>query len=65
MPPITNKVTQSGEAAFVGESALFNGVLGLTTSEGQSGVAGVSDSGVGKGVFALRDENLQSSKFFS
>lgn len=51
MPSITNKVTQSGEAAFVGESSLFNGVLGVTTSEGHAGVAGVSDSGVGNGVY--------------
>ena len=51
MPPIRNKVTQSGEAAFVGESSLFNGVLGITTSEGHAGVAGVSDTGVGNGVY--------------
>ena len=41
MPSITNKVVQSGEAAFVGESSLFNGVLGITTSEGHAGLAGV------------------------
>ena len=51
MPSITNKVTLSGEAAFVGESSLFNGFLGVTTSEGHSGVAGVSDSGVGNGIY--------------
>jgi hypothetical protein len=51
MPPVTNKVTASGEAAFVGESSQFNGVLGFTTSEGHAGVAGVSDNGVGNGVY--------------
>lgn len=51
MPSITNRVTESGEAAFVGESSQFNGVLGVTTSEGHAGVAGVSDSGVGSGVY--------------
>jgi hypothetical protein len=51
MPSITNKVTESGEAAFVGESSLYNGVLGVTTSEGHNGVAGVSDEGVGNGVY--------------
>jgi hypothetical protein len=51
MPSIRNNVTQSGEAAFVGESSQFNGVLGITTSQGHSGVAGVSDSGVGNGIY--------------
>jgi hypothetical protein len=51
MPSINNKVTANGEAAFVGESALFNGMLGYTTSEGHAGVAGVADSGIGNGVY--------------
>lgn len=38
-------------AGVLGESGAFNGVLGVTTAEGHSGVAGVCDTGKGNGVY--------------
>jgi hypothetical protein len=38
-------------AGVLGESAEFNGVLGVTTANGHSGVAGVCDTGKGNGVY--------------
>ncbi len=49
--------TNEGEAGVTGTSALFNGVLGITTSDGHSGIAGVSDSGIGNGVYG-RSQNV-------
>ena len=44
-------------AGVLGESAAFDGVLGVTTSEGHAGVAGVSDTGNGNGVYG-RSKNV-------
>lgn len=43
--------TEGTGAGVLGTSKSGNGVLGITTSNGHSGVAGVSDSGVGNGVY--------------
>lgn len=51
MATVKNAVTGPGEAAFVGESAQFNGVLGYSTANGHAGVAGVCDSGNSNGVY--------------
>jgi hypothetical protein len=51
---MANLVGTSGDpgvAGVHGESQQFNGVLGVTKADGHSGVAGVSDEGVGNGVY--------------
>jgi hypothetical protein len=40
-----------GEPGVRGDSAQFNGVLGISTATGHSGVAGVNDDGNGAGVY--------------
>ena len=51
MPSLVGKSTQEGVAGVSGESTLFNGVLGVSTANGHSGVAGVHDEGAGNGVY--------------
>ena len=41
----------SGTAGVLGESTIFNGVLGYTTADGHAGVAGACDEGNGNGVY--------------
>lgn len=47
----TFSATNPGEAGVTGTSSQFNGVLGVTHSNGHAGVAGVSDDGVGSGIY--------------
>lgn len=51
MANVIGQTTDPGVAGVLGESSTFNGVLGITTAEGHSGVAGVCDTGSGNGVY--------------
>jgi len=51
MPELTGSSDKPGVAGVTGNSSQFNGVLGISTANGHSGVAGVHDEGVGNGVY--------------
>lgn len=51
MNPIAGSSADDGVPGVRGDANLFDGVLGVTTSTGHSGVAGVNDEGVGNGVY--------------
>lgn len=51
MPALAGKSSDESIPGVLGESDKFNGVLGVTTANGHSGVAGVADSGEGNGVY--------------
>lgn len=51
MPALAGKSSDESIPGVLGESNKFNGVLGVTTANGHSGVAGVADSGGGNGVY--------------
>jgi len=51
MPPMNGKSTEPDVPGVLGESTQYNGVLGVSTANGHSGVAGVHDEGVGNGVY--------------
>ena len=52
----TFAATNPGEPGVTGTSSQFNGVLGITTANGHAGVAGVSDEGIGSGIYG-RSQN--------
>lgn len=51
MPTVTGKSSDDNTPGVLGESEKFNGVLGVSTANGHSGVAGVCDNGKGNGVY--------------
>lgn len=51
MPTVTGKSSDEGTPGVLGESEKFNGVLGVSTANGHSGVAGVCDKGNSNGVY--------------
>jgi hypothetical protein len=52
MGPLKGDSTQAGVPGVRGDSSQFDGVLGVSTATGHSGVAGVNEGGSGAGVFA-------------